>query len=202
MTTKVRTSTQRQKTQRALLVVDVQNDFCEGGSLAVPGGAGVASAISAFLEEHGGDYGVTVATRDWHEDPGGHFALEGVEPDYDTTWPVHCRAGSSGAEFHPSLRLPGEVAVVSKGRFAAAFSGFEGATEDGVALGELLRRRGVTEVDVCGIATSYCDKATALGGAALGLRTRLLLPLCADVAGADTEATLAALTARGVEVVR
>src|SRR5260370_39979699 len=87
---------------KALLVVDVQNDFCEGGSLAVSGGARVASAVSTYLAGSAGDYATIVATRDWHVDPGAHFS---PSPDYRDSWPVHCVAGSHGAEVHPSLDL-------------------------------------------------------------------------------------------------
>jgi nicotinamidase/pyrazinamidase len=185
---------------RALIVVDVQNDFCEGGSLGVPGGARVAEAISAYAAEHRADYAVVVATRDWHVDPGAHFAPEGEDPDYEGTWPVHCRAGTPGAELHPELRLPAGAIVVSKGEHAAAFSGFEGHDDAGRSLDAVLKEHDITGVDVVGIATSFCDKATALSGAEAGYRTRLLLPLCADVPGADTDATVAELERAGVEV--
>jgi nicotinamidase/pyrazinamidase len=186
--------------RRALIVVDVQNDFCEGGSLGVPGGARVADAISTYASERVSDYSVVVATRDWHIDPGAHFAPEGVDPDFQDTWPVHCRAGTPGAEFHPGLRLPDRAIVVSKGERSAAFSGFEAHDADGRSLDAVLREHGITGVDVVGIATSFCDKATALSGAVAGYQTRLLLPLCADVPGADTDATVAELARAGVDV--
>ena len=189
---------------RALIVVDVQNDFCEGGSLAVAGGAAVAGAISAHLAQHRGDYGVVVATRDWHIDPGTHFA---DEPDFAATWPAHCVAETDGADFHPALDdavdfLATVDAVVSKGAYEAAYSGFEGRTEDGRALADLLREAGVTEVDVVGIATDYCDRATALDALREGFATRLLVPLTAGVAPATTEAALAELAEAGVEIVQ
>jgi nicotinamidase/pyrazinamidase len=186
--------------RRALVVVDVQNDFCEGGALGVPGGAAVAAAISAYARGHADDYAVVVATRDWHVDPGAHFAPSGTPPDYTETWPVHCRAGTPGAAFHPALALPEGTVVVSKGEHAAAYSGFDGVDEQGRPLDVVLRERGITDIDVVGIATSFCDKATALDAASLGYRTRLLRSLCADVAGADTDATVAALAAAGVAV--
>lgn len=184
----------------ALIVVDVQNDFCEGGSLGVPGGAGVAQAISAYAAEHRDDYALVVATLDWHVDPGAHFAPDGEDPDYERTWPAHCRAGTPGAELHPGLRLPDGAIVVSKGEHAAAFSGFEGHDGAGRSLDTVLNEQGITDVDVVGIATSFCDKATALSSAAAGYRTRLLLPLCADVPGTDTGATVAELENAGVDV--
>ena len=187
---------------RALLVVDVQNDFCEGGSLGVPGGAALAGAITSYIQVHRDEYDLVVATRDWHIDPGPHFAPDGTDPDFDQTWPVHCRAGTVGAEFHPDLRLPGAALVVHKGQHEAAFSGFEGTTPAGDALAAVLREAGVTGVDVCGIATSFCDRATAMAAVSAGFQTRLLARLCTDVTGADTGATLRALEASGVEIVR
>ena len=188
--------------RRALIVVDVQHDFCEGGSLGVPGGGSVAQAISDYAETYAGYYRLIVATRDWHVDPGTHFAPEGKDPDYAETWPVHCLAGSRGAEFHPGLRLPAGTTVVSKGEHSAAFSGFEGHDDADRSLDTVLRAHGITDVDIAGIATSFCDKATALDGAASGYRTRLLLRLCADVPEADTVATLEELERAGVQVAR
>jgi nicotinamidase/pyrazinamidase len=186
--------------RRALVVVDVQNDFCEGGSLAVPGGAETARAISTYLGAQAGAYDLVVATRDWHVDPGPHFAPAGTQPDFSGTWPVHCRAGTTGAAFHPDLHLPVDAVVVSKGERAAAFSGFEGRDEIGRSLDAVLHDHGITDVDIVGIATSFCDKETALDASRLGYATRLLLPLTADVAGADTGATVRALEAAGVRV--
>src|SRR4051794_16248249 len=141
---------------RALLVVDVQNDFCEGGSLAVDGGAAVAAAISAFVAN--ADYDHIVTTRDAHRDPAGHFA---AEPDYVDTWPAHCVVGTPGAEFHPALDLQRVEAVFDKGAFAAAYSGFEGVDTDGNNLATWLHEHDVDEVDIVGIATDHCVRATA-----------------------------------------
>lgn len=189
---------------RGLIVVDVQNDFCEGGSLAVAGGAAVASAISSHLAEHRGDYALVVATRDWHIDPGTHFA---DEPDFSATWPAHCVADTDGAAFHPALDDVVDFrsnvdAVVSKGAYEAAYSGFEGRTDDDRALADLLRDAGVTAVDVVGIATDYCDRATALDAVREGFSTRLLVPLTAGVAPDTTAAALEELAAAGVEIVQ
>jgi nicotinamidase/pyrazinamidase len=183
----------------ALLVVDVQRDFCEGGSLAVDGGAGVAARISTHLgTATGRSYPVVVATRDWHVDPGGHFAAPGAEPDYQTSWPRHCVAGTAGAEWHPDLRLPNRVLVVTKGEHAAAYSGFEGRDELDRALAELLKAAGVDAVDVAGLATSYCVRATALDAIRAGFATRVLTDLVADVDPAATPATWAELQSAGV----
>lgn len=185
----------------ALLVVDVQVDFCEGGSLAVGGGSAAAAGISDLIDAADGRYALIVATRDWHVDPGAHFAPAGAEPDYEKTWPPHCVAGTPGAGWHPDLRLPEDAVVVSKGERKAAFSGFEGRTADGRTLDEVLRAAGVDAVDVVGIATSYCVRATALDAIRSGYRTRVLAPLTADVDPAATLVTLDRLARKGVTVV-
>jgi nicotinamidase/pyrazinamidase len=185
----------------ALVVVDVQVDFCEGGSLAVNGGAAAAVGISDLIDAAGGRYGLIVATRDWHVDPGPHFAPAGTEPDYDKTWPAHCVAGTPGAGWHPDLRLPDDAVVVSKGERQAAFSGFEGRAADRRPLDEVLRGAGIEGVDIVGIATSYCVRATALDAIRAGYRTRVLAPLTADVDPAVTPTTLDRLARKGVSVV-
>ncbi len=179
---------------RALIVVDVQNDFCEGGSLAVAGGAAVASAISDLLGEHSYDH--VVATQDHHIDPGSHFS---DAPDYIDSWPVHCVAGTEGADFHPNLVNRPFEAVFTKGEYAAAYSGFEGAYA-GEDLAHWLADHEVDTVDVVGIATDYCVRATALDAAAAGLQTRVLLDLTAAVAPDRLPATLADFEAAGVSV--
>jgi nicotinamidase/pyrazinamidase len=181
---------------RALVVVDVQNDFCEGGSLAVTGGAEVAAAITAHVRSAAGGYAHVVATRDHHVDPGGHFA---EHPDYLETWPPHCVVGTAGVELHPALDREPIEAVFDKGEHAAAYSGFEGAAE-GVGLADWLRGHGVDAVDVVGIATDHCVRATALDAVAAGFATRVLLPLTAGVAEASTEAALEQLRTAGVQL--
>ena len=181
---------------RALLVVDVQNDFCEGGSLAVAGGTAVAAAISSHLQTAGGQYAHVVATRDHHVDPGGHFA---EQPDFLDTWPAHCVVGTDGVELHPDLDRGPLEAVFDKGEHAAAYSGFEGSA-DGVPLADWLRERGVDAVDVVGIATDHCVRATALDAVGHGFSTRVLLNLTAGVAEASTEAALDQLRTAGVEL--
>ncbi|WP_299954600.1 nicotinamidase [uncultured Modestobacter sp.] len=179
---------------RALLVVDVQNDFCEGGSLAVAGGTAVARAISAHLAA--ADYAHVVATRDHHVDPGGHFA---EQPDYTETWPAHCVVGTSGVELHSDLDRRPIEAVFDKGEYAAAYSGFEG-TFDGQGLADWLRAHDVDSVDVVGIATDHCVRATALDAVAAGFSTRVLLELTAGVAEATTAAALDQLRTAGVQL--
>ena len=178
---------------RALIIVDVQNDFCEGGSLAVNGGAGVAAAISTALAGGGWDH--VVATKDYHVDPGAHFS---ATPDFVDSWPAHCVVGTAGSEFHPSLDTSRVEAVFHKGERSAAYSGFEGATQDGAGLVDWLRDREVTEVDVVGIATDHCVRATALDAAAAGFDTTVLLDLTAGVAAPTTESALAQLTEASV----
>lgn len=187
-------------TATAVIVVDVQRDFCEGGSLAVQGGASVASGVTEWLAGQGGRYHLIVATRDWHVDPGGHFAPADAEPDYATSWPRHCVAGSPGARWHPDLVLPEGVIVVSKGQHEAAYSGFEGRDESGALLTDRLRAAAVSAVDVVGIATSYCVRATALDAVRAGFTTRVLTNLVADVDPAATPGTLAELEAAGIIV--
>lgn len=186
----------------ALIIVDVQNDFCEGGSLAVTGGAKVASAISRYLNDKRSSYDLVVATRDWHINPEGHFA---DNPNYSTTWPQHCVAETRGAEFHPNLNdavsfTDSINVVVSKGQYTAAYSGFEGKTDFGETLAAILRSKGIINVDVVGIATDYCDRATALDAAKEGFNVNLLLPLCAGVAPESTVAALDELKNSGVSI--
>jgi nicotinamidase/pyrazinamidase len=180
------------------LVVDVQRDFCEGGSLAVAGGAAVAAGITGFIAEWSGRYRIVVATRDWHVDPGRHFAAPGEQPDFVERWPVHCVAGSPGASFHPDLVLPPDAIVVSKGAFGAAYSGFEGSDFSGRDLGQILRDAGAASVDIVGIATSYCVRATALDAVRSGVNTTVLTAMTADVDAAATPATLRELESAGV----
>jgi nicotinamidase/pyrazinamidase len=176
----------------AVIVVDVQNDFCEGGSLAVAGGTRVAQLVSSRLALGGYDH--AVATRDHHIDPGGHFS---DQPDYVDSWPPHCRVGTPGVELQADLDTSRIEAVFDKGEFRAAYSGFE-AMRDGVALGDWLRERGVDAVEVVGIATDHCVRATALDAAAIGLATTVRLDLTAGVARSTVDAAVAELRNAGV----
>ncbi len=187
--------------RRALIVVDVQNDFCEGGSLAVAGGADVAAAITELIGQAPACYRHVVATRDHHIDPGPHFS---DRPDYVDSWPPHCVAGTEGVGFHPNFApavASGAIdAVFDKGAHSAAYSGFEGVDENGLSLADYLREREITEVDVVGIATDHCVRATALDAAREGFGTTVLLDLTAGVSGESTERALAELRAAGVEL--
>ena len=182
---------------RALIVVDVQNDFCEGGSLAVDGGGDVARAISRFLQD-GNGYVHVVATNDYHVDPGSHFS---DEPDYASSWPRHCVVGTQGVRFHPDLDITRVEAVFRKGTHAAAYSGFEGVDDAGTPLGDWLREHDVDEVDVVGIATDYCVRATAADAARAGFATRVLLGLTAGVTPESTAKAIEEMNAAGVELV-
>ncbi len=180
---------------RAVIVVDVQKDFCEGGSLAVAGGADVARAVSEHLAAGGFDH--AVATRDHHIDPGAHFS---DHPDFADSWPQHCVVGTDGVELHPDLDTTHIEAVFDKGEYAAAYSGFE-ARCDGVPLGDWLRERAVSDVEIVGIATDYCVRATALDAVARGFVTTVRLDLTAAVARAGLDATRVELAATGVGLV-
>jgi nicotinamidase/pyrazinamidase len=175
----------------------VQNDFCEGGSLAVAGGTAVARSITELLAGGNHGYDHVVATKDYHIDPGSHFA---EHPDYARSWPAHCVAGTTGADFHPDLATGPIEAVFRKGEHAAAYSGFEGHDDDGTMLADWLRGHDVDAVDVVGIATDYCVRATAADAAASGFRTRVLLGLTAGVAPGTTAEAITSLSDGGVEV--
>lgn len=189
---------------RALIVVDVQNDFCEGGALAVVGGAAVAGAISDHLDAQADGYAVVAATADWHEplpdSNDGHFAVDG-SPDYVTTWPEHCVRDSAGAAFHPDLRLPPGTVLVRKGQGRQDYSGFAGQLVGRPGdLAAALRAAEVTEVDVVGLATDHCVTATALDARAAGFAVRVLTDLTAGVSTATSIAALTRLSRSGVKL--
>ncbi|TDC58234.1 isochorismatase family protein [Micromonospora sp. KC207] len=179
----------------ALIIVDVQNDFCEGGSLAVAGGAGVAAGISRLLAAEPNRWDHVVATKDYHVDPGAHF---GDPPNFVDSWPAHCVVGTPGSEFHPELATGRIETIFHKGEHAAAYSGFEGHAGDGERLADWLRARGVDRVDIVGIATDHCVRATALDAAREGFATTVLLDLTAAVAPATLDVALRAMEGAGV----
>ncbi|TNB71515.1 isochorismatase family protein [Arthrobacter sp. BB-1] len=208
---------------RALIIVDVQNDFCEGGSLAVSGGADVAGAISDYVDAHHGEFDHIVATQDWHIDPGAHFS---DTPDFKDSWPPHCVAGTRGAELHPDLDTEYIQAYFQKGQFAAAYSGFEGLLapedavptgerqpgalpggdaekfapdEDAIGLDDWLQSHDVEDVVVVGIATDYCVMATALDAVQAGYSVTVLRSLTAGIAE-DLEDAVAEMELGGVDV--
>lgn len=183
---------------RALLIVDVQNDFCEGGSLEVAGGGMVARAISDYLAQPH-EYAHIVATKDHHIAPGDHFS---DEPDFVDSWPAHCVAGTPGQDFHGDLNTSAVEAVFQKGAYTAAYSGFEGVDEAGTQLFDWLRDRGVDEVDVVGIATDYCVRATAEDAARAGFATTVMLDLTAGVSAESTAQAIQAMRSAGVVLAR
>jgi nicotinamidase/pyrazinamidase len=183
---------------RALVVVDVQPTFCEGGELGVEGGNAVAERIADFARTHRDRYDVVVTTQDWHVDPGEHWS---PSPDFVDTWPPHGIAGTPNAELHPALADLTPDVSLKKGEFEAAYSGFEGVDTQGRALADVLRAAGVGEVDVVGIAESHCVRATALDAHALGLTTRVLTDLTVPVTRELGEQARAELRAAGVDLV-
>jgi len=187
---------------KALLVIDVQNDFCEGGALAVAGGAAVAVKISRFLEST--SYDLVVASRDWHDadnNNSGHFADSDIEPNYKTNWPVHCVAETNGAQYHPNLNVEAIDVHIFKGQGQNGYSIFEGITESGQTFDQLLAQNQITEVDVVGIATDHCVLASALDSKNHGLKVRVISSLTAGVSEVTTEAAIDRMIDSGIEVV-
>lgn len=187
--------------RRALVVVDVQPTFCEGGELPVAGGHAVAEAIAAYAAEHRDQYVLVVTTQDWHIDPGHHVVTPPEEPDFVDTWPPHGIPGTANAELHPALADLAPDHRVKKGQYSAGYSGFDGSTGDDLDLATVLARAGVTEVDVVGIAESHCVRATALDAVATGLRTRVLTDLTVPVSPELGAAAREQMAAAGVELV-
>ena len=185
---------------KALFIIDVQNDFCEGGSLAVQGGAAVAAGITEYLKTHRTDYDVIFASRDWHDgnnDNGGHFAPSGQAPDFVNNWPIHCVSGTVGADYHPNLDVSSVDVQIYKGQGKPSYSIFEGADAQGQALQELLKKHDVTEVDVVGLATDYCVLASSLDAKELGLDVTVLTKLVAGVAEETSAAAIEKLSSAG-----
>jgi len=186
---------------KALFIVDVQNDFTEGGALGVAGGDAVAERITRFLAGHAGEYALVIASRDWHDgdnDNGGHFAAG--EPDFVDTWPAHCVSGTEGAEYDAGLDTSTVTHHVKKGQGKPAYSLFEGTTDEGDTVSELLDAHGVVDVDVAGIATDYCVRASALDAIEHGRHVRVLTDLIAGVAPETSEAALAEVAHAGAEL--
>jgi nicotinamidase/pyrazinamidase len=187
---------------KALLIIDVQNDFCEGGALAVTGGAAVAAKITKFLE--GSNYDLVVASRDWHDadnNNSGHFADSGSEPNYKTNWPVHCVAETTGAQYHPNLNADAIGEHIFKGQGQNGYSIFEGITKSGQTFQQLLEQNKIDEVDVVGIATDHCVLASAMDSKNYGLKVRVISSLTAGVSEATTEAAIDQMIDNGIEVV-
>ena len=202
---------------KALIIVDVQNDFCAGGALATDRGAKVAALISEYVEDNHHRYEAVVATQDWHIDPGAHFS---DTPDFVDSWPVHCVANTEGSEIHPNLDTDYIEAYFRKGRYEAAYSGFEGlqAPEESVMTGEhepgatlddegpktpladWLDEREIQDVDIVGIATDYCVLATAKDAVDAGYETRVLIDLTAPVHEDKLDEVIAEMEDEGITV--
>ena len=184
---------------RGLLIVDIQNDFTEGGALGVTGGAQVARDVTAYLAAHADDYDLVLASRDWHDadnDNGGHFAVEGA-PNFVDTWPVHCVAGTDGAEYHAELDTSRVDIHIKKGQGEPSYSMFEGVSDNGETVADILTSHGITEVDVVGIATDHCVRASALDALGAGQKVTILTDLIAAVAPDTGETALEELATRG-----
>lgn len=189
---------------RALFIIDVQNDFCEGGALACQGGAMVAQKITEYLMSNKSEYDFVIASRDWHtpnDSNGGHFPPIGKEPDYVNNWPLHCIAGESGAEYHKNLDSSLIDIHIKKGQGQHGYSIFEGTTDEGERIQDLLPRLGITDVDVVGIATDYCVRASSLDAKAEGLSVRVITSLTAGVAASSIDSAIDEMVDAGVHVV-
>lgn len=168
-------------TRRALIVVDVQPTFCEGGALAVSGGNDIARAVADFIERRGDEYDIIVSTQDWHIDPGTHFAPEGQEPDFVDTWPPHGIADTAEAELHPALAGARIDTSVKKGQYSPGYSGFDGVDDAQRPLDEVLREAGIAAVDVVGLVESHCVKETAVDARTRGYEARVFSDLTIPV---------------------
>ena len=178
---------------RALIVVDVQPTFCEGGELPIVGGNAVAERVAAYVPAHRKEYALVATTQDWHIDPGTHFS---DQPDFVDTWPKHGVAGTANAQ----LADLAPDASVKKGQYAAAYSGFEGVDDAGVGLDQLLKDAGVDSLDIVGLALSHCVRDTALDAASKGYQVRVLTNLTEPVSPELGEAAKAKLVEAGVEL--
>jgi nicotinamidase/pyrazinamidase len=188
---------------RALFIIDVQNDFTEGGALPVAGGSAVAAGVSALLAEHPDAYDCVFASRDWHDadsDNSGHFAAAGKPAPADA-WPVHGVAGTPGADYHPSLLLPDTTINIRKGQGEPGYSIFDGISEGGEKTGELLIANGVTDIDIVGLATDYCVRASGLDALEHGQHVRVLTDLVAGITPESSDAALAELAHAGAKLV-
>jgi nicotinamidase/pyrazinamidase len=183
---------------RAIIVVDPQPDFFEGGALPINGATRTAERIAHYLQARSDDYALRVVTQDWHLDPGEHWSND---PNFVTTWPVHCAADTSGAAIHGALTEQSWDVIVRKGLHEGAYSGFEGVSENGAALADVLTGAGIDNVTVVGFATDHCVRATALDARKLGFDVTVMLDLCAGVNAETTQAAIAEMTDAGITTV-
>lgn len=179
---------------KALIIVDVQPTFCEGGELGVEGGNAVAERIAEYVETHRNEYAYIATTQDWHVEPGRHWS---DDPDYVDTWPVHGKAGTANAGLHPAIAALGIGHHFKKGQYSPSYSGFEGLEDNtdriptreevaadltaGRTLANALEAAGITRVDVVGLAESHCVKETALDARKLGYETHVIEELTEPV---------------------
>lgn len=194
--------------KRALLLIDMQVDFCEGGSLAVKGGDNLAMRLARYVQNIEGRHQLTsgnsgyttlIASRDAHIDPLEHFS---DKPDFQNSWPIHCKQGSPGFEFHPALRdLPFD-ACFDKGAYSAGYSAFEGSTKDSLSLADWLRLKGISQLDLAGIALEHCVKATALDALKLGFETNLLCDYCLAINPSKADMVYEYLSLAGAGLIR
>ena len=182
---------------RAIIVVDPQPDFFEGGALPIAGATRTAERIAEFLRDRRDGFSMTVVTQDWHVNPGDHWS---DAPNFETTWPVHCAANSSGATVHASLADQPWDVVIRKGQHEGAYSGFEGSSDDGSALSDVLTSAGITTVAVVGFATDHCVKATALDARQLGFDVHVILDLCVGVDPETTKDAIKVMASAGVSM--
>lgn len=182
-------------TKSALIIVDVQNDFCAGGALAVPDAEAIIPVLNDYIEQFAQAGRPIYASRDWHPPVTRHFTA------YGGIWPPHCIQGTNGAQFHPDLRLPAEVQIISKGMAydADCYSAFEGVDSQGRSLAVALRERGIDHLYIGGLATDYCVKHTALDALSAGFRVTLLEDAIRGVNQADSAKALEELFAKGAQ---
>jgi nicotinamidase/pyrazinamidase len=190
--------TEGPRERRAIIVVDPQPDFFEGGALPIPGATRTAERIADYLLTRGDDYSMKIVTQDWHLDPGDHWSND---PNFVTSWPVHCTAGTSGAQIHSSLANQSWDVVIRKGLHEGAYSGFDGVSEQGSTLADELTNAGVRSVVVVGFATDHCVRATALDARNLDFDVTVMLDLCAGVAPETTQAAISEMTDAGITTV-
>ncbi|MEI6622623.1 MAG: isochorismatase family protein [Actinomycetes bacterium] len=192
-------------TQSALIIVDIQLDFCEGGALPVAGGHAVAERIADYVRSHHDQFALVITTRDWHQgdnDNGGHFAEPGTLPNYRTTWPVHCVQDTDGARYAPAIAAISDLidAEILNGQGEPGYSGFSGANTDERTLDQVLTDTHITEVAMAGLATDFSVRATAVDAIGRGYRSVVLLDLCEGISDAGVLAAIKELLDAGVVV--
>ncbi len=187
--------TNTNRSRGALVIVDVQNDFCAGGSLAVPGGDEVVPILNEYARRFVGANLPIFATRDWHPERTSHFK------EFGGVWPPHCVAGTRGAEFHPDLKLPAGTIVVSKGKRAEedAYSAFQAEDDGGVSFTDSLKQLGIEHLMVGGLATDYCVQSSVHDAIAQGFKVTLLEDAVrgVDLEAGDSERELRNMKAAG-----